>query len=102
MHQYAARIPVMNAVAPECGVPTLPDLYATERVAENVILFEKFVWRELRDRVCSGPLRERLQNLYAELSALIHGRKTVSRKDARDAIEETLQVVEQLFEEHQL
>ena len=40
--------------------------------------------------------------MYPDLSALLHGRKTVTRKEARDAFEETLQVVEQLYEEHGL
>lgn len=71
-------------------------------LGDNVVLFEKFTWGRLRDKVSSGPLRERLLSLYADLSVLIHGRKTVTGKEARDAFEETLQVVEQLYSENGL
>ena len=71
-------------------------------LGENVILFAKFNWPQLRDKVSSGPLRKRLESLYSDLSVLVHGRKTVTRKEARDAFEETLQVVEQLYAAHGL
>ncbi len=71
-------------------------------LGDNVALFEKFRWCDLRDRVSSGPLRERLRKLYADLSAVVHSRKSVSQKEARVAFEETLQVVEQLYAENGL
>ena len=71
-------------------------------VGDNVVLFEEFKWSQLRDRVSTGPLRERLKTLYSELCALLHARKTVTREEARRAFEETLQVVEELYATHGL
>ncbi|TAN03392.1 MAG: hypothetical protein EPN36_12545 [Rhodanobacteraceae bacterium] len=66
-------------------------------LGENVILFEEFKWGELRRKVSSGDLSKRLQHLYADLCAVLHARKTVTKEEAREAFEETLQVVEQLY-----
>lgn len=71
-------------------------------LGENVILFEEFKWNQLRDKVSSGALRERLKHLYSELCTLLHARKSVTRDEARRAFEETLQVVEQLYAAHDL
>ncbi len=66
-------------------------------LGENVILFEKYQWGELRRKVSSGELCERLQRLYAALCEVLHARKTVTKDEARHAFEETLQVVERLY-----
>jgi hypothetical protein len=66
-------------------------------LGDNVVLFEEFKWSQLRDKVSSGPLRERLRCLYSRLCAVLHARKSVAKDEARRAFEETLQVVEQLY-----
>ena len=71
-------------------------------LGENVILFEKFNWRQLREKVSSGSLEEQLKLIYSELSMVLHGRKTVSKDEARHAFENTLQVVEKLYMAHGL
>lgn len=71
-------------------------------LAGNAVLFEKYQWSKLRDKVSSGPLWERLRTLYEGLSAVIHSRKSVTKEEARSAFEETLQVVEQLYAENGL
>jgi len=71
-------------------------------LGENVILFEKFNWGQLREKVSSGSLEEQLKLIYAELSTVLHGRKTVSKDEARHAFENTLQVVEKLYMTHGL
>jgi hypothetical protein len=69
-------------------------------LGENVVLFEKFRWSDLREKVARDSLRERLDELYKDLCAVIHGRRTVSKDEARKQFEETLQVVEQLYASH--
>lgn len=71
-------------------------------LGENVILFEKFNWRQLRERVSSGSLEQQLKLFYDELSTVLHGRKTVSKDEARHAFENTLQIVEKLYLAHGL
>jgi len=71
-------------------------------LGENVILFEKFNWRQLREKVSSGHLEEQLKLIYSELSKVLHARKTVSKVEARQAFEKTLQVVEKLYMTHGL
>ena len=71
-------------------------------LGENVILFEEFRWSQLRDKVSSGELRERLRDLYRDLSTVLHGRRTVTKEEARRAFESTLQTIEQLYAAHDL
>jgi hypothetical protein len=71
-------------------------------LGENVVLFEKFNWGQLRAKVCSGSLETQLKSLYSELSTVIHGRKSVSRDEALHAFEATLQIVEALYDVHGL
>jgi hypothetical protein len=63
----------------------------------NVALFEKYRWKDLRRKVSSGALEERLRVLYADLSVLVHGRKSVTGAEARLAFEQTLAIVEDLY-----
>jgi hypothetical protein len=62
-----------------------------------VILFEKFNWRQLRERESSGSLEEQLKIIFSELSKILHGRKTVSKVEALHAFQNTLKVVESLY-----
>jgi len=71
-------------------------------LGENVILFEKFNWRQLRERVSSGSVQGQLKLIYSELSTVLHGRKSVSKDEARQAFENTLQVVEKIYMAHGL
>jgi hypothetical protein len=71
-------------------------------LGENVILFEKFSWTQLRDKVSSGDLRQRLSALYSDLSAVLHARKSVPKDEAHRAFEDTLQIIEQLYAAHGL
>ena len=66
-------------------------------LGDNVILFEEFKWSQLRDKVSTGDLRERLRLLYSELCTVLHARKSVGKSEALHAFEETLQVVEHLY-----
>lgn len=69
---------------------------------ENIILFGKYHWGTLRDKVASGTTRDRLNDLYSELSKLVHGRKSVTQQQAREAFKETLEVVEKMYTLHGL
>jgi hypothetical protein len=69
---------------------------------ENVILFERFTWGHLRKKVSSGSLEEQLKLIYSELSTVLHGRKTVSKDEARHAFENTLEIIEKLYMAHGL
>ncbi len=71
-------------------------------LAENVILLEKFNWKQLREKVSSGSLEEQLKLVYSELSTVLHGRKSVSKGEAHSAFEKTLQVIEDLYVAHGL
>ena len=71
-------------------------------LGEDVILFGKYRWSQLRDEVSSGLLRDKLNDLYARLSAVLHARRTVDADEARETFEETLKVIEWMYEEHEL
>jgi hypothetical protein len=68
----------------------------------NEILFEEITWKKLRNEVSSGFLQEQLKSIYDELSTVVHGRKKVSKDEARLAFEKTLHVVEKLYLAHGL
>ncbi|MEX2241708.1 MAG: hypothetical protein WD775_13570, partial [Burkholderiales bacterium] len=57
---------------------------------------------QLRDRVSSGKLRQQLTALYADLSAVLHARRSVEREEARRLFENTLKTIEQLYGPHDL
>jgi hypothetical protein len=69
---------------------------------KNIILFGKYHWGTLRDNVASGTTRGKLNDLYSELSTLVHGRKSVTKQQARGAFKGTLEVVEKLYALHGL
>lgn len=69
---------------------------------EDALLFDKISWSKLRDEVSSDLLRQQLTSLYADLSVVLHGRKSVSQDEARRAVEDTLQIIEQLYAAHGL
>ena len=71
-------------------------------LSNNAILYEKCNWRQLRDRVSSGRLNEKLKDLYGRLCEVLHARKAVVSKDAREVFLETLLVIEKLYESHGL
>ena len=50
----------------------------------------------------SGSLEEQLKLLYPELSAAVHGRKSVSKDEALYVFKATLQIVEALYDAHDL
>ncbi|MEK6698117.1 MAG: hypothetical protein AABZ10_03635 [Nitrospirota bacterium] len=70
--------------------------------ADNAIYTNKYWWRELSGKVSSGVLKDRLDGLYDELCTLIHGRKTVTREEARHAFGETLKLIQDLYTQHGL
>ncbi len=67
---------------------------------ENVVLYEKYSWGQLRDKVSSGPLQEKLRVLYGRLCEVLHGRRSVSAEEAREVFRETLIVIEELYDNH--
>lgn len=73
-----------------------PDLH------ENAVLFERFTWAKLRNKVSTGHLNEKLKDLYERLSEVLHARKTVGENEAREVFGDTLLVIEKLYEFHDL
>ena len=80
---------------------TYPAATAVPQPWDNVVLFEHFYWSQLRDKVSSGPLRERLREV-GKPQRVVDATTSVSKKEARGAYEEILQVVEQLYAENGL
>lgn len=68
----------------------------------DVILFAKYNWSQLRDKVSSGEDRKQLSELYADLSVVLHGRKLVSKIESRHAFENTLRIIERIYIAHSL
>ena len=80
----------------ELAIRLFPEL------GEDVVLYEKYNWGQLRDKISSGSLREQLRDLYGRLCEVMHARKTITGKEAREVFRETLEVVEELYENHGL
>ena len=71
-------------------------------LGEDDVLYEHLSWYKLRNKVSTGDLNGKLEKLYSRLSKVLHARRTVVPHDAREAYLETLQVVENLYEFHEL
>lgn len=71
-------------------------------LGQNVVLYEKYNWHQMRDKVSSGTLRERLGKLYRSLCEVLHARRSATREEAREAFRETMKVLELLYEERGL
>ena len=71
-------------------------------LGENAVLDEQISWGELRDKVSSGKLKEKLHRLYKRLCEVLHARRVVTAGEAHSAFKDTLEVIEQLYEEHYL
>lgn len=70
---------------------------------EKFDMFDKISWNALSWTVASEPLREQLRSLYRRLCDVLHARSSAGTKaEARRTFEETLQVIERLYEQHGL
>lgn len=67
-------------------------------LGENVVLLEKYRWSDLRAKVSRGALEQDLKKLYGRLSEVVHSRRSVSKSEAFKGLEDTLQVIERLYE----
>ena len=100
--QYDAAYSLCRTIIEACVRDICVQRQLFPDLGENAVLFEKHRWCDLRDKVSSGSLRESLKILYADLSTVLHGRKSVNRDDARQVFKNTLQVVEQLYSTNNL
>lgn len=71
-------------------------------LAEHAAIYEKCSWGQLRDAVSSGLLNNKLHELYGRLCEVIHARRVVTAEEAHAAFRETLEAIEQLYEQHNL
>lgn len=76
------------------------NLFAT--LSENDVLCEKLSWSKLRNVVSSGRLNEKLKALYERLCVVVHARNAAGAIDARETFQETLLLIEELYEAHEL
>jgi hypothetical protein len=68
-----------------------------------VININERKFNPLISAIAKTPLRKRANSLYYGLaSPVVHGARSVSEADAREAIEETLRLVEDLYRENEL
>jgi hypothetical protein len=67
---------------------------------KNIYPLEQERWASLKNAVAFGTLRDNIDNLYTEISSMIHGRKTIKEKDAKEAFRKTLEIIHALYEKH--
>jgi hypothetical protein len=65
---------------------------------DEVIDLDSYRPGELINKSTSGPLRERVRNIYSDTSSLLHGRKTVKAADAKEMFKKTLKAVQDLYD----
>ena len=71
-------------------------------LSENAVLYEKLNWCKLRNKVSCGQLNKKLKDLYGRLCEVLHAQRAAVAKDAREVFQETLLVIEELYEFHGL
>ena len=54
-------------------------------------------WKFLRNRISSGLLNKKLEDLYKRLSEVSHARREASAREALSAVRETLSTIEELY-----
>ncbi len=62
--------------------------------------YKEYPPRKLINTVSSGRLRDKIHDLYSELSSLIHGYKTVTEETAKNALKETLMITQELYDKN--
>ena len=77
--------------------------------SEYAVLYEKLNWCELREKVSSIQpndkselINDKLCDLYRRLCEVLHARRSVVAKDAREVFQKTLLIIEELYEFHGL
>jgi hypothetical protein len=63
----------------------------------KVITIESYRWDDLKNKAAVGDMRDNAGRIYQETSTLIHGRKTITPKEARETFRETLKVVHSIY-----
>ena len=67
---------------------------------ESEVLYEHISWGKLRDRVSCGALNDRLKALFDRQCRVLHARSAAGAHDAWEVFQETLMVIEELYELH--
>jgi hypothetical protein len=68
------------------------------RINEKIVDFESYRPCELINKSTRGSLRVRVKDIYNDTSTLLHGRKTVKKNDARMMFQDTLIVIQELYD----
>lgn len=68
------------------------------RKNEKIEDFDSYRPSELINKSTRGVLRDEVKNIYGDTSALLHGRKTVKKDDAKHMFKKTLSVVQKLYD----
>lgn len=100
--QYDATYALCRTVIEVCIRDICVRRHLFPDIGKDVVPYEKYQWSKLRDRVSEGPLRERLRLHYARLSTVLHGRESAQKESARVAFQETLELIEKLYQVNEL
>ena len=57
--------------------------------------------RKIRDWSARGDLRNKIIGLYHDISSLIHGFKTISKDEAIESLQDTIEIVQKLYKYNQ-
>lgn len=93
-----------NAVFSLCRTileSSIRDIYNSRYSISKVFPIEKKdQWQKLlKNTVADDRLRKQIDDLYGKLCPLIHGRKVVSKAEAKEAFESTLRAVHSLYDD---
>lgn len=67
----------------------------------NVYFFKSYSVGELISKVSKGDMKDRIHKIfYEKTSPLIHGRKTITSKEAKETFKDTLKMVHDLYSIH--
>ena len=71
-------------------------------LTDDDLLYEHLTWKRLRNRVARGELElnERLKSLYERQCRVLHARSAATARESRDVFQETLHLIEKLYEVH--
>jgi hypothetical protein len=73
-----------------------------DRNGKAIPIEMKIGWQEMKGKVVPDSMKTSVDSIYGKISVLVHGRKTITSKDARVAFCETLRLVHMLYNHHEI
>lgn len=98
--EYNAVYALSRTILETCIREIYLKLHPNKRSKDNVIHMDLWKVNEMIREISKGALKDRLVNIYTKLSNIVHGYKTVSKKEAKETFRDSLKLIHDLYSYH--